>query len=331
MANDIYTFEKLPKQLLILMGTIIEGNTVQNWNIYENTRKQTCVTIRFSDHVAIDPVQYKRVSVRQADRNIVRAARHNLYKHTKTTSYQQTKDSLPETTNDQSQDNLFLTDNSQDIHTNKKRKYSFTSPEIVRENKLSTSDMECIHTPESVAVHYDHIPTTPEQLSTPLPTMAHTPFEPLPESSIDIEYEHVETLLPPISFSMNTTVVDPVEYMHAVTLEAPISDICAEPIAVVPSPSPTSCEPSIDVVSENESLSYSTVIKCPCCDIPMDASHTCDNPEDSDNSLSKPEPPDPPSSDAHMDRFNDHMNRMMNNPESQEKLKKWMDDGCKTQ
>ena len=53
----------------------------------------------------------------------------------------------------------------------------------------------------------------------------------------------------------------------------------------------------------------------------MDASHTCDNPEDTDNSLSTPEPPDPPSNDASMDRFNDHMN----NPETQEKLKKWIE------
>jgi hypothetical protein len=192
---------------------------------------------------------------------------------------------------------------------------------------LSTSDLECIYTPEPLLVHYDDILASPELISTPPPTMALTAFECLPESTIDIKYERVETVVPPISFSMNTTVVDPVEYAHAVPLDPPIFATCPEPVVAVTSLSPTNCGPSIDVVSENESLSYSTVIRCPCCDIPMDASHTCDNPEDTVNSLSKPEPPDPPSNDARMDRFNDHMN----NPETQEKLKKWMDDGCKTQ
>ena len=175
-----------------------------------------------------------------------------------------------------------------------------------------------------MVVHCDHILATPELLSTPPPTIAHSFFECLPESTVDIKYEHVETLLPPISFPMNTTVVDPVEYVHAVTVDTPISSICPEPVvAVTLAPTTT---PSADVVSENESLPCSTV-RCPCCDIPMDPSHTCHNPEDIDDSLSKPEPPDPPSDDARMDRFNDHMNR----PETQEKLKKWMDDGCKTQ
>ena len=107
--------------------------------------------------------------------------------------------------------------NSQDIHTNKKRKYSFTSPEIVRENMMS-SDPECIQTPESLVV-YDHNHVTPEPLSTPPPTMPHTSFECLTESTIDIKYEHVETILPPISFPMTTTVVDPVEYIHAVAFQ----------------------------------------------------------------------------------------------------------------
>jgi len=329
MANDIYTIEGLPKQLSILMGAIIDGNVVQSWNIYENARNQTCITIRFDDHVDIDPVQYKRVSVRQAERNIERAARHNLYKHSKPTSTPgKTKDSLPEITNDQRQNNPLLT-NSQDIHTNKKRKYSFTSPEIVRGNMM-ISDPECIQTPESLVV-YDHNHVTPEPLSIPPPTMPHTSFECLIESTIDIKYEHVETILPPISFPMTTTVVDPVEYIHAVAVDTPVSAIFPEPVVAVTSLSPTDCEPSIDVASKNDSLPYSTVIRCPCCDLPMDATHTCDNPEDTDNSLPKTKPPDPPSDDSRIASFNDHMDKLMDKPETQEKLKKWMDDGCKTQ
>ena len=63
----------------------------------------------------------------------------------------------------------------------------------------------------------------------------------------------------------------------------------------------------------------------------MDATHTCDNREDNDNSLPKTKPPDPPSDDSHIASFNDHMDKLMDKPETQEKLKKWMDDGCKTQ
>ena len=77
MSHNIYTVKGLPKQLSILLGTIIENNTVNTWNIYENVNKQTCVTIRFNESTAIDPVHYRRVSERQAKRNVERAAKHN--------------------------------------------------------------------------------------------------------------------------------------------------------------------------------------------------------------------------------------------------------------
>ena len=78
MSHNIYTVGGLPKQLSLLLGTIIDNNIVNNWSIYENVNKQTCVTIRFNESAAIDPVQYRRVSERQAKRNIARAARHNI-------------------------------------------------------------------------------------------------------------------------------------------------------------------------------------------------------------------------------------------------------------
>ena len=134
---------------------------------------------------------------------------------------------------------------------------------------------------------------------------------------------------------MITTTVEPLEY-HVATVSKLMPAIYPEPTIAVTSlvsrrtsSTENDCDQSIDVVSDVGSLPCSSpsFIRCPCCYSPMDASHTCDNPEDIDNSLSKPEPPDPPSNDTRMDRFNDHMN----NPETQEKLKKWMDDGCKTQ
>lgn len=67
------------KKLNILLGTIISNNTVNMWNIYEDSHNQTCVTIRFVDieDILDQPVQYRRVNPRQTQRNNVRAAKHN--------------------------------------------------------------------------------------------------------------------------------------------------------------------------------------------------------------------------------------------------------------
>ena len=80
MPNNMDMLEGLPKQLLFLLGTITSNNKVNNWCIYENRNNQTCVTIRFSDCEAIEPVYYRRISENQARRNIDRAARHNINK-----------------------------------------------------------------------------------------------------------------------------------------------------------------------------------------------------------------------------------------------------------
>lgn len=66
----------LPKQLLLLLGTITSNSKVNNWCIYENLNNQTCITIRFNDCESIEPVYYRRISQKQAKRNIDRASRH---------------------------------------------------------------------------------------------------------------------------------------------------------------------------------------------------------------------------------------------------------------
>ena len=80
MSNNTHMPDGLPKQLLTLLGSITLNNKVNNWCIYENRNNQTCVTIRFSDCEAIEPVYYRRISENQARRNIDRAARHNINK-----------------------------------------------------------------------------------------------------------------------------------------------------------------------------------------------------------------------------------------------------------
>ena len=76
MPNNMHILEGLPKQLLLLLGTITSNNKVNNWCIYENLNNQTCITIRFNDSEAIEPVYYRRISQKQAKRNIDRASRH---------------------------------------------------------------------------------------------------------------------------------------------------------------------------------------------------------------------------------------------------------------
>ena len=76
MPNNMHILEGLPKQLLLLLGTITSNNKVNNWCIYENLNNQTCITIRFNDCEAIEPVYYRRISQKQAKRNIDRASRH---------------------------------------------------------------------------------------------------------------------------------------------------------------------------------------------------------------------------------------------------------------
>jgi hypothetical protein len=86
MSQNTHTLEGLPKQLMMLLGTIVDNNVVNNWNIYQNINNQTCVTIRFNDSAAIEPVYYRRVSEKQARRNLDRAANYSNNIHNATTS-----------------------------------------------------------------------------------------------------------------------------------------------------------------------------------------------------------------------------------------------------
>ncbi len=63
MSQNIHIPKGLPKQLMMLLGTILDNNIVNNWCIYENANKQTCVTIRFNDicSAAIEPAYYRCV------------------------------------------------------------------------------------------------------------------------------------------------------------------------------------------------------------------------------------------------------------------------------
>ena len=135
MSQHTDIFQGLPKQLLILLGTIVDNNIVNNWSIYDNSNKQTCVTIRFKDsNTAIQPAYYRRVSENQARRNKDRAANHNKNKHTGTdttstqaslTPHQMVKVNTCTQTTGCNEDN-------EDSFNPKKRKVQASSPEMIR-------------------------------------------------------------------------------------------------------------------------------------------------------------------------------------------------------
>ena len=65
----------LPKSLVLLLGTLIEHNGINNWSIYDNKNNGISLTIRFGDgsHVGSTPTHYRCVSSKQAVRNRERA------------------------------------------------------------------------------------------------------------------------------------------------------------------------------------------------------------------------------------------------------------------
>ena len=76
MSDTLVDIKGLPKQLSILLGTLISQNTINNWCIYQNRNKSTCITIRFTDSSVqdtIQPVKYRKVSDSQAARSKQRA------------------------------------------------------------------------------------------------------------------------------------------------------------------------------------------------------------------------------------------------------------------
>ena len=109
---------------------------MNNWCIYENRNNQTCVTIRFSDCEAIEPVYYRRISENQARRNIDRAARHNINKQ-----------------------NTKLEQSNHEGVTTKKRKI-LSSPENTRgsDNQKSPIILDLLtrQFSQSTMIHYTH-------------------------------------------------------------------------------------------------------------------------------------------------------------------------------
>ncbi len=113
MSDTLIDINGLPKQLSILLGTLISQNTINNWCIYQNRNKSTCITIRFTDsgvQDTIQPVKYRKVSDTQAARSKQRA---NIFQLRRSTT------SSPTTRPDTDTPNM----------DSKKRKLANTSPQ----------------------------------------------------------------------------------------------------------------------------------------------------------------------------------------------------------
>ena len=75
---------ELPIPLLAMLGSLRSQFDILNWSIYPNKNQNTCVVIRFADTVGCTPVQYRRVSDKQAARSKARSDKHKQIHNTDT-------------------------------------------------------------------------------------------------------------------------------------------------------------------------------------------------------------------------------------------------------
>jgi hypothetical protein len=261
----------LPKSLSVILNQLVINNNLNSWNVYENRKGQLCCNISFDiSEVATSSstecaskqpsdftCSYRRVSKHQQSRNLARVASHRK------------KRKLEEILCDPNKGHASPEQNRTESHES--APICLDTPSPVHNFTMTTPELECIDTPQSLVENYDDSFETPVQL--PL-----TPLQP-----------HVE----------------PVEYLQAVATSKPVHDIYPEPVVAVTSPPPiptTHIENdfglSTDTVSESEeyhdhdSEEYHDCpntpvseevcqpesnhqIKCPCCNEKMTPSHTC--------------------------------------------------------
>ena len=120
--DDKTNSKGLPYTLNVMLTQLVSNNELQGWNIFENRHGHICMNIRFvageDSHVSTSvPATYRRISEKQARRNLDRAAQHNIDKQKIKTA------STPK-----------------ELQNNKKRKYSYSSPELIR-NDIDKDDV----------------------------------------------------------------------------------------------------------------------------------------------------------------------------------------------
>ena len=120
MAELTSGLEKIPNTLKLLMGQLLNANTLNSWNIYENRSGVVTVNIRFiqDSQEHFEPVSFRRINAKQMNRNRQRVQ-----------TYQNSSSNSP-------------------TAVAKKRKMCDTSPEINRMNLSSASHY--VDTPEVI-------------------------------------------------------------------------------------------------------------------------------------------------------------------------------------
>jgi hypothetical protein len=104
----------LPHTLEVMLMQLVCNNQLNGWNIFENRHGHICMNIRFvvgESHVGSVPASYRKISPRQAARNTRRVQEH----HTQTT---------PQNA------------------SNKKRKFSKSSPELNRSDSTAEEEYQ---------------------------------------------------------------------------------------------------------------------------------------------------------------------------------------------
>ena len=165
-----------------------------------------------------------------------------------------------------------------EINTSKKRKMDYTSPEQLRSDVVFSSPEEIIDTPIRIKdIEYGITLASPdnEHIS---PVSNHPPtsrFNPLNENDVHVESKQTEEFIPPSSYAES-------ESRHAISHPVDQTYETSPPIRT---PTKSNCSILENCNSTESALPSTTVILCPCCDLPMDSGHTCDQINESSSSL----------------------------------------------
>ena len=282
MAQHTDILQGLPKQLLILFGTIVDNNIVNNWSIYENSNKQTCVTIRFNDNnTAIQPAYYRRVSENQARRNLDRAANYNKNKHSDTTRtqasltpHQMLKINMCTQTTGCNEDN-------EDSFNPKKRKVQASSPEMPRSDIKEEYQNDCFVSPDKV----EYV----TNISTSCTMDTYNIDTPIKIDEVKVEYQF-KTHDDSFSSCTSDVLSDAKKHEDRDKYNSPIhepqpeylikaqKELTQDILPLEVDLSTTSLLPSPDIVTTKSraKLAKPQPIMCPCCDSIMSPTHNCE-------------------------------------------------------
>jgi len=279
MAELTSGLEKIPNTLKLLMGQLLNANTLNSWNIYENRSGVVTVNIRFiqDSQEHFEPVSFRRINAKQMNRNRQRVQ-----------TYQNSSSNSP-------------------TAVAKKRKMCDTSPEINRMNLSAASHY--VDTPEVIetSAALTSSPTLvsplaiispPDQFRPPAhvlmaPSALVSMVEAVNTEDISVitppaveildisipDYHTTQDIGPLTTYTISPTVVTPVDYHTATyTPELVILDdathINIDSCSVANSLAP-SCEVSNGNDNEETLIKDSNVIYCQCCSSVMSVTHVC--------------------------------------------------------